>query len=126
MNDDRQHDNEEPLATRARKLFNDSVDGLDAATLSRLNQNRQRALEKVAGSPGGLRWQQWVPATGVAAAAVFAVVIWTGNPPVDPLTPPSTASDLEIILDVDDFEMLEDLEFYSWIDLDEQTDSNVG
>ena len=126
MNDDRNHDNDE-LATTARELFNDSVDGLDAATLSRLNQNRQLALEKAAGSRGGLRWQQWVPATGVAAAAVFAVVIWTGNPPVDSLTPPSTASDLEIILDVDDFEMLEDLEFYSWIDLDdEQTESNVG
>ena len=36
------------------------------------------------------------------------------------------ATDLEIILEVDDFEMLEDLEFYSWIELDEESDSNVG
>ena len=36
------------------------------------------------------------------------------------------ATDLEIILEGDDFEMLENLEFYSWIELDEEPDSNVG
>jgi len=30
------------------------------------------------------------------------------------------ASDMEILLTEDSLEMLEDLEFYSWIDLDEE------
>jgi hypothetical protein len=127
MNDQRhRQDDDEPLAAKARALFDDSVEQLDAATLSQLNQNRQRALERAAKTPSFAGWQHWVPATGIAAAAVFAVVLWTGKGPVEGLAPVSTASDLEIILEVDDFEMLEDLEFYSWIDLAEQTDSNVG
>lgn len=114
------------LIGKAKELFDESVQELDAATLSRLNQNRHQAMEQAsAGSVVG-HWNQWLPATGVAAATVFAVVLWTGNRPVDELTPPATASDLEIILEGDDFEMLENLEFYSWIDLEEVSDSNVG
>ena len=78
---------------------------------------------------GGRRWIEWVPAAGVAAAAVVAVVMWTGDPPTDVLTPASANADIEILLTEDSFEMLEDLEFYSWIDLDEASDEpggNVG
>lgn len=108
----------------AKATFDDSVDSLDAATLSRLNQNRQRALAGRSPLSPLVSW--WLPASGVTAAALVAVVLWTGSESVVELTPPSVASDLEIILEVDDFEMLQDLEFYSWIDLDEQGDGNVG
>ena len=55
--------------SKAKELFDDSVDRLDAATLSRLNQGRHAALDVLQGSqPVGL-WGRWVPATGVAAAA---------------------------------------------------------
>ena len=108
---------EKAFAEKAKRLFDESVEGLDAQTRSRLNRGRQAALEQLAA--GRRAWVQWVPAAGVAAAAVFAVVLWTGNQPVDELTP--AASDFEILLTEDSFEMLEDLEFYSWIDLDEET-----
>ena len=118
---------DDPLIDKAKALFDESVSELDAATLSRLNRNRHEALEQAAKGRVTGHWNQWVPAAGVAAAAVFAVVIWTGDPPVDELTPPAHASDFEIILDGDDFEMLEDLEFYSWIELEEDdgSDPNV-
>ena len=54
------------------------------------------------------------------AAAVLAVVLWTGTPGTDDLADPAVASDMEILLTEDSLEMLEDLEFYSWIDLDEE------
>ena len=114
------------LVGKAKALFDDSVRELDAATLSRLNQSRQLALEKAAGEPGTIKWKHWVPAAGVTAAAALAVVLWTGNRPADVLTPPSTVSDFEILLEGDDFEMLEDLEFYHWIELDDASASNVG
>ena len=114
------------LVGKAKALFDDSVRDLDAATLSRLNQSRQLALEKAAEESTTIKWKQWVPAAGVTAAAVFAVVLWTGNRPVDVLTPPSTVSDFEILLEGDDFEMLEDLDFYRWIELDDSSASNVG
>ena len=133
------------FAEKARKLFDESVEDLDAQTRSRLNRGRQAAIEELTtGKPvhnifhsfaintaidelatGKPVWVQWVPAAGVAAAAVFAVVLWTGNQPADELTPPATASDFEILLTEESFEMLEDLEFYSWIELDEEASQDL-
>ena len=114
---------DEAFAEKAKQLFDESVDGLDAQTRSRLNRGRQAALgELVTGKPV---WVQWVPAAGIAAAAVFAVVLWTGNQPVDELTPATSAADFEILLTEDSIEMLEDLEFYSWIELDEEAGASV-
>ncbi len=111
------------FAEEAKQLFDESVDGLDASTRSRLNRGRQAALAELA--TGRPVWVQWAPAAGVAAAAVFAVVLWTGNQPVDDLTPEASAADFEILLTEDSFEMLEDLEFYSWIELDEEADQTL-
>ena len=112
------------FAQQAKQLFDESVEGLDAATCSRLNRDRQTALAELkAGRPV---WVQWAPAAGVAAAAVVAVVLWTGNQSLDEITPPSSATDFEILLTEDSLEMLEDLEFYSWIDLDETAKDNAS
>ena len=37
---------------------------------------------------------------------------------------PAVATDMEILLTEDSLEMLEDLEFYSWIDFEEDTASS--
>ncbi len=108
------------FADKAKQLFDESVEGLDAETRSRLNRGRRAALEEIRSARPV--WVQWAPAAGVATAAVVAVVLWTGMPPVDELTPEASASDFEILLTQDSFEMLQDLEFYSWIDLDEEAD----
>lgn len=117
---------DEALAARAKELFDQSVQGLDAETRSRLNRGRHEALAHTATRIRHGRWQQWAPAAGVAAAALVAVVILKGRPPVDELTPLLTANDFEILLDEDSFEMLEDLEFYSWIDLEAELDEKAG
>ena len=111
------------FAEEAKQLFDESVDGLDANTLSRINRGRQAALAELA--TGRPVWVRWAPAAGVAAAAVFAVVLWTGNQPIDELTPEASAADFEILLTEDSFEMLENLEFYSWIELDEEADETL-
>ena len=111
------------FAEKAKQLFDESVEGLDGQTRSRLNRGRQAALDTL--KTGRPVWAQWAPAAGVAAAVVFAVVLWTGNQPIDELTPTASAADFEILLTEDSFEMLEELEFYSWIDLDEDADEIV-
>ncbi len=111
------------FAEKAKQLFDESVAGLDGQTRSRLNRGRQAALDTL--KTGRPVWVQWAPAAGVAAAAVVAVVLWTGNPPGDELTPEASAADFEILLTEDSVEMLEELEFYSWIDLDEDADEIV-
>ena len=111
------------FAEKAKQLFDESVADLDGQTRSRLNRGRQAALDAL--KTGRPVWVQWAPAAGVAAAVVVAAVLWTGNSPVDELTPEASAADFEILLTEDSFEMLEELEFYSWIDLDEDADEIV-
>jgi hypothetical protein len=107
---------ERDLEVQAKALFDDSVERLDAATLSQLNQGRQKALEEVrAAGPAG-QWARWVPAGGVAAAAVLAVVVWQGVPVEHSAPAANSVADFEIMLSEDSLDMLEDLEFYSWID----------
>ena len=114
----------ERLAAKAKELFDQSVQGLDAHTQSRLNRGRHEALAQL--QPGVIhgQWLRWAPATGVAAAAIVAVVVLTGRPPIDDLTPPAVAGDFEILLNQDSFEMLEELEFYTWIELEGEVDTN--
>ena len=118
--------NNEQLREQAKALFDGSVDGLDAATLSRLNQGRHRALAELR-RPAIATWGRWAPAAGVAAAAVVAVVMINGNVGEPPVSGPVTASDFEMLLEADSLEMLEDLEFYSLLDaVDAEADGNVG
>lgn len=121
---------ENVFAGKAKEVFDESVAGLDGETRSKLNRARQAALAEL--GTGQPAWQRWAPATGVAAAAVATLVLWTGGPQLDDVTVPAVAADMEILLDEDSLEMLEDLEFYSWIDLEEVIDdsgepaNNVG
>ena len=125
--------NESPESERfteqAKRVFDDSVDRLDAAALSRLNRSRQRALAELgtAGAAHG-QWLRWVPATGVAAAVALATVMMMNARPLDVAREPVSESDFEMLLDDgDELEMLEDLEFYSWLDLAGPTaGDNVG
>jgi hypothetical protein len=118
---------EKELTAQAKALFDDSVERLDAATLSRLNQGRQQALQEIRDSGAGGEWARWVPAGGLAAAAVVAVVVWQGAPVEHGAPAAGTATDFEIMLSEDSLEMLEDLEFYSWMDMASlDTDGDVG
>lgn len=120
---------DDDFSAQAKRRFDESVERIDGATQSTLTRARHAALAEAGSARPG--WYQWAPAAGVAAAAVMAVVIWTGNPAVDGTGSPEVA-DIEILLTEDSLEMLEDLEFYSWIDLENGSESlpepenNVG
>ncbi len=115
----------EPRENKAKKLFDDSVDRLDAATLSRLNQGRHAALDALQGSRPVGAWGRWVPATGVAAAVLVAVMVVRGPNAVD--LPIVSVTDFEILLEGENLEMLEDLEFYSWLEAsDLEMNGNVS
>ena len=118
----------DPFEQKARTLFDDSVEGLDAETLSNLNQGRQRALAELGRPAMPGQWLRWVPATGVVAAALVTVIIVRGPGSVEPLVAPvGTAADFEILLGEDSLEMLEELEFYAWMeDADLEPGGNAG
>jgi hypothetical protein len=113
------------LEERSRALFHESVDSVDFAIRSRLNQARNAAIE--AASPSrrsrffGFRW--WTPA-GVTAAAVLGAFLWLGSPlgqhAVTVADGQSNLEDLDIVASSeegagDPMEMLQDdIEFYDW------------
>ncbi len=107
----------------AKASFDESVDSLDAATLSRLNRGRQAALQAASSTRSPLL--RWMPATGVAAAMFVAVMMFNTPTIETPLVPEVAGTDFEILLGEEDIEFLEELEFYSWLgtmDMDEGAD----
>jgi hypothetical protein len=106
---------------QARRLLDESADGLDAATLSRLNRARQAALE-----PRQRRVRQpWLLPAGLAGACamLLVVAIWTPHhaAPVagEGTHVASGAASVEAsdTLGGDDsVEFYQDLDFYAWLD----------
>lgn len=107
------------LEERTKLLFNKSVSSLDPQTRSKLTQARYRALEELESSaPAGWR-PRWIPAGVLAAGVLVVVMLWQGQPAVSPETPAfdvAALSDLEIILGDGDLGLLQELEFYAWLD----------
>jgi len=114
---------EDPLprwAQDTRAQLDAGVDGLDAASRSRLNQARQRALDQ------GLRTRarRWrMPAFALASACAVMLVIGLGlrmsAPVAEPealLSAPMSEPEYEMLVAGEDLELIENLEFYAWLD----------
>jgi len=103
-----------------KRVFDESVAALDAATRSRLTQARHRALEGRASARS--RGWQWSPLAPVGTLAAAALVVWLtiGQPPPvadDTRLQVATLGDLELLLAEEDLEMLdEELDFYGWLE----------
>ena len=116
---DRGNEGEETFVRQLKTMLDDGNARLDARVRSRLTQARHAALAQADARP--VFWaRQWAPAAGVAAAAVLAVLVSTARrePPPD-----ESASDLEIVLAGENLDLLEDLDFYEWVDADTQQNS---
>jgi hypothetical protein len=112
------NESNDKFAKEAKALFDESVDRLDAETLSALNRRRHAALETA--RVARPEWLRWAPAVGVAAVVVVAVMLAMPRPNGVDAVP---LDDMDILLGEDSIEMLEDLEFYAWMELQ---DGDVG
>lgn len=102
------------LERKARELFDESVERLDARTRSKLTQARNRALDEVKQGAPRRRWI-WAPAGGVALAAIVAVTMWSGSLRSGGEPDALALEDIDIVADSENLEMLEDVEFYTWL-----------
>jgi hypothetical protein len=101
---------------RTKRVFDDSVAALDAATRSKLTQARYRALEQQSARDWSWR-SSLVPAGTVAATALVAFLVMWQPPPQNDAVQKAPLGDLEILLGEEDLEMLdEELEFYGWLE----------
>jgi len=106
---------ESEFIERARRVFRDSVRGLDGETRAKLAAARESAVEAAAGP----RFRPWSVgmrlAPAGAVAALLAVLIWQGvNAPVE-IESPTMISDLDLLLEGEELDLFEELEFYAWL-----------
>lgn len=116
---------DDAFAEAAAALLRESAQNVDAATASRLNRARQAALDQYPRRPRLATWL--APALSTAAVLALAVGLWlnrAGAPAIPaPLTPAvESTADLDLLLADDSLEMLENLDFYAWLDADRSDD----
>ena len=116
---------------RSRATFDDSVGRIDGRVRSRLTQARHAALDELAtrqrqpaqGWRSAFSLRTLVPAGGMAAVALVAVLLWSGRGPGgNPALPPvvadaaSSIEDLDLLADHDALSLGadDDPEFYEW------------
>jgi hypothetical protein len=112
--------------SQTRKLLDESADGLDAATLSQLNRARQAALSSARPRPA----QRWFLPAGLVSACVLLLAVAAWHPyapqgearlPALPLTSgASSTGDIDLVSSDDSLELYQDLEFYAWLDAQDQ------
>jgi hypothetical protein len=113
----------EPLTDferNARVLLEESVSRIDGRTRSRLNQARHAALERAAAPGRARRWRSYtlMPAAGMAAALLVALVLWNREPSVESpvLEGPHPIEDMDLVADSEGLEIMDgwDGPFYEW------------
>ncbi len=106
---------EQDIARLGREALDQSVEYMDAHTLSRLNQARQQALEE---SSRSAVWSGWLPLTAAGCAALaLAVALPMTTPveqPVEDMTLPLLADEANMAA-LEDAELLEDLDMMLWL-----------
>jgi hypothetical protein len=123
---------------RSRDLLERSADELDGATCSRLTRARHAALDQLesrAHAAGGLRWigvaaiglglalVSWralLPEPVAIEASARALPVATPSRPAPPPDLPVAAPDFELLADPQQLALLEDLEFYAWLQASEE------
>lgn len=105
------------LEQRSKAVFDESANSLDARTRSALTQARHAAMTEIE-RRRPLMWRIWGPVSGAAAAA-FVLIVMFAPLRLQPTAVEQSTSpfeDLEIVVGTDNLEMLEDLDFYAWIE----------
>lgn len=118
MNSEYHGDNDPTLLNQVVDALDQSIEHLDGRTLSRLNMARHRALATPARSR--LYNVPWLKA-GASAAVILALVNgWMMFTTTEPQT--LTPDDFELIMIHDDYELMQDLDFFTWMIEQEHAD----
>lgn len=124
------HDSTDPIwLERAKVLLDQSAQNLDAATLSRLQQARHAALAR----QPPRRFRGWFLSAGLVGACALLLVFVMMHPapseteiavPTDAAATKSaetfSGDDMSIVSGDDSLELYQDLEFYAWLDAQDQ------
>jgi len=123
------------LEQRIRQALDERAEGLDAATLSRLRQARQQALDQGRRSPWWRRPWDW---TGGGETGMPGVTRWAGALAGITLLAlglaiwqqrsdqawPEAGDDLEVLASSDDLMLYQQLDFYLWLEQEREAQDN--
>ena len=112
---------------QSKRVLDESAANLDAATVSRLNRARQAALGQ-----RRRRVRDWLPVGAVAASTLLVALLvahdhrraHNGAPELPLAAHADTAGDVDLVSSDDSLEFYQDLEFYAW--LEAQQDQDLG
>jgi hypothetical protein len=105
---------------RLRAQLDDDARDLDAATASRLNRARQSALDNGLARPRTrIGFLPYALAASIAAVLTLTVVLRVPEQaePMPVVAAPVGTDDLDLLAGSEELEMIEDLEFYAWLEL---------
>ena len=108
-------DNEDELNTNIKQRLDKSVEEIDANTLSSIRQIRAKAMEKTENRKYPKQNSMLIGGLATACVFVLAVILL-----LNPETPVQQipVDELEMISSIDNLELIEDLEFYEWLEED--------
>ena len=120
---------DDSFVEQAGRRLRDGVKTLDATTRSRLNRARRKALLELRDRSRMQRWiaDQWGPAVGATFIVLLAAGLWFGvgmQTASENMSIQTAAArvdlgdlaDLDMLLADENLEMIEDLQFYLWMD----------
>jgi hypothetical protein len=112
MNDE---ERKQQFLAQVRKALDEQLDNLDPTVESGLTRMRREALEAAEkkGYIGKPTYRWSTLGAAAAAAAVLLVALFTGTPTDTPVN--GSLEDLEILTLADQYELVENMEFYSWL-----------
>jgi len=99
-------DHDKQFVGQVRQQLDRHADAIDELTAARLGAARRRALRQRGRKP-----RYWVPVAGLATAAVALLAVL-----VLMRTPQTTEPGWELWVAQDDIEVIEELDFYAWLD----------
>jgi Protein of unknown function (DUF3619) len=103
----------------SKAVFDDSLDNLPGGIRSRLTQARHQALAE---AKRGVSRRLWIPAAALAgAAAIAALIVVPQMKRPQGVTDSFASDDIVLLLNGEDLALLEDIEFYAWLDSDATT-----
>ena len=113
--------NDDPLLAQFKESLDQQANQLDAATLSQLRQARARALDELERKQTRFKLRAiWAGGFATATALLITLLlIWPGDNSISSDMAHDLA-DIDLLIDDGSIELYEDLDFYIWLEQQEQ------
>jgi hypothetical protein len=120
-------DYEDGFLDRSRSVYAASLASLDQDVVVRLRAARQRAVAETGRPRPAWRAQAWALPAGVTALVLAGVVgstlFWNRSEPSNVPFAAANNNDMAIVLSNDNLDMYADMDFYRWLQAQQQAQS---